>query len=191
MAETPSAAESLPELTESLPPITRKLSGARNRLLAGPVRVLMTIGSIALAAMMAIRVIDVVGRYFFKAPLHGADELVGFLLLCMAACGFTYAQSRNAHIRIEILTEHLSRGVRGGLDIYNFIISLVISCLITWQLSEAARKYILNLQGGSAVSEDIQLPFYPFMTLLALGFAIFTLVLIMDTIISIAKAANK
>jgi TRAP-type C4-dicarboxylate transport system permease small subunit len=191
MADTSSQPDEMPEVIEPEPPIAKKISGAREKILAGPVGVMMTIGSVALFAMMVLRVVDVGGRYFFKHPFTGADELVGFLLLCMAACGFTYAQSRHAHIRIDIMTEHLPLKARRILDVYNFVIAIAISALITWQLSDAARRYIFNLQGGSAVSEDLQLPFYPFMIILALGFAIYTLVLLVDTIISIFRVMNK
>ncbi len=171
--------------------ILKRLAEIADKIINAPVRLGTIIGSSLLFLMMLVRVVDVVGRYFFQSPLHGADEATGLLFLCVIACAFSYTQKEHKHIRVEVFTEHFSGKVRKVLDVVNNLISVTIFSLVTWQLSEAARKFILNLQGGSPITEDLLLPLFPFYILLAFGFAIYTLLLLRETLISIAKVINR
>jgi TRAP-type transport system small permease protein len=171
--------------------IVKKISDFTDKLVTGPIKLMLIISAVLLFVMMMVRVVDVGGRYFFKMPLNGADEAVGFLLLCVIACAFSYTQREKKHIRVEVLTEHLSKSVQSILDITNYVFSVVISGLITWQLAEAAKKFILGLQGGAPTSEILYLPWYPFYIILALGFAVYTLILLVDTVIAVARVIHK
>lgn len=176
---------------ESRSIVGEEISDTTEKILSSPTKVLVAISSVVMFVIMLVVVADVSGRYFFKHPINGADEAEGLLLLCAAACGLSYTQREKGHVRIEVFTEHLSSRVRAALEIFNYIISLAMVSLITWQLFEGARKFIFNLQGGSSVSEVLRIPWYPFALILGLGFALYALVLIIDTIISITKAIAR
>ncbi len=149
------------------------------------------ISSVLLIAVMLLVTTDVTGRYLFKHPFTGSDELVGLLLLCTAACAFSYTQKENRHVRIDLLIDRLAYRSRLIFDILNFFFATVITALISWQVFVAARKLYLNLQGGTQLSETLGIPWLPFMIILGLGFAIFALVLMGDLIISLVKVARR
>ena len=52
------------------------------------------IGNIALALMMLLTTADVLGRYFFNAPVLGAYEITEYLMLIMVFSFLALAQSR-------------------------------------------------------------------------------------------------
>ena len=191
MSEIPEELNSSENNIDPAKGLVDKITKVTDKIVAGPIKLMLIISSVLLFVMMMVRVVDVGGRYFFKLPLYGADEAVGFLLLCVIACAFSYTQREKKHIRVEVLTEHLPKRVQSILDIINYVFSVAISGLITWQLSEAAKKFILGLQGGAPTSEILYLPWYPFYIILALGFAVYTLILLVDTIIAIARMAHK
>ncbi len=143
-----------------------------------PVKVMVRISSIFLVVLMLVVTADVIGRYLFKHPVTGSEEIEGLLLLCAAVFAFSYAQRERRHIRIELLIEHLTYRSRLVFDVLNYLIGLAIISLISWQVFVAARNLFLNLQGGTQLSETLDIPWLPFMIILGIGFAIFALVIL-------------
>lgn len=67
-----------------------------------------TIAAVSLAAMVVITTIDVVGRYFFNAPLHGATELteVGIALVVFSALPVVTWGGK--HITVDLLDKFMT-----------------------------------------------------------------------------------
>lgn len=168
-----------------------KSSMLMDKIFSNPVKLMLAIGSCAIFAIMALMTVDVIGRYFFKHPIVGSDEIVGVLLICLAACGFSYTQRLKQHIRVDLLTSHLPVKARLALDLITNLIALLVVFGITWQMFVAARRYLLHLQGGSPVSVTLGIPWYPFIIILGAGFAIFGLILLADFIAGILKVGKK
>ncbi len=191
MSEVAPQAEGQPKQIAPQSELEKKVSHIVKRIFSNPVKVMVTISSIFLAAMMLLVTSDVTGRYVFKTPVKGSDELVGLLLLCVAACAFSYTQQEKRHIRIDILIDHVPPRARLGFDIFNYLFSLGVYGLITWQIFGTARKYILHLQFGTSTSEILHIPWTPFLIILGLGFAILSLVMLSDMIIAIVKVVKR
>ena len=191
MTETEHQSELQPKGIAPQSELEKKVSTVVKKIFSSPVRIMAAISSIFLALITLLVTSDVIGRYLFKHPIKGSDELVGLLLLCVAACAFSYTQTQNRHIRIDILLSRVHPRARLGFDIYNYLFSLGIFGLITWQIFVTARKYILNLQGGTSNSEILSIPWSPFLIILGLGFAIYSLVLLSDLIVVCVKAAKR
>lgn len=152
---------------------------------------MVAIGSCAIFAIMVLMTSDVIGRYFFKHPIIGSDEIVGILLICLAACAFSYTQRLKQHIRVDLLTSHFPVKVRLALDIITNLIALLVISGIAWQMFVAAQRYLLHLQGGSPVSVTLEIPWSPFIIILGVGFVIFALILLADFIGDILKVGKK
>jgi TRAP-type C4-dicarboxylate transport system permease small subunit len=63
--------------------------------------------ALAILAVLVLTAINVTGRYLFTAPLRGAEEMTGFLVVAMVMLGAAEAYRRGDHIRIDLLTERL------------------------------------------------------------------------------------
>ena len=69
--------------------------------------------ALGILAVLVLTAINVAGRYLFTAPLRGAEEMTGFLVVAIVMLGAAEAYRRGDHIRIDILTDKLGpRGVR-------------------------------------------------------------------------------
>lgn len=69
--------------------------------------------ALAILAVLVLTAINVTGRYLFTAPLRGAEEMTGFLVVAMVMLGAAEAYRRGDHIRIDLLTERLGpKGAR-------------------------------------------------------------------------------
>lgn len=66
-----------------------------------------------LLAMLAVMVVDVVGRKFFDRPLLGAVEMVERLLLLSVYAAVPLVSCRRDHIRIELMDPLVPPALRG------------------------------------------------------------------------------
>lgn len=167
-----------------------RVSLIAQKIISSPVKVMVGISSVLLMVIVLLVTFDVIGRYIFKRPISGADELAGLLLLCVAACAFSYTQTKGQHLRIDMLIKRLPKKARLVFDMFNFLVSLVVTALITWQVFAAASRIALNLQGGSRVSEQLHIPWLPILIILGLGFGVYALVILTNAIMTVTKAGK-
>jgi TRAP-type C4-dicarboxylate transport system permease small subunit len=132
------------------------------------------IGMVALAAMMFLTAVDVIGRKTLNAPVMGSYEVVQFLMATMVGLGIAYCGMKKGHINIDFITMHLSKRVNGILGIVTGFIALVIIGLATWQTS----IYIAMQVKTNVQSSVLLIPIYPFVGIAAFGLALFWIVLL-------------
>ena len=78
---------------------------------------LKIIGALALTSMMLLTVVDVIGR-FFKHPIFGSVEMVGFLATIVVAAALPYTHTVDGHVEVEILVRLLSKKAQIRYDIF-------------------------------------------------------------------------
>lgn len=66
-------------------------------------RALDVIAAVMLLALSAVTVIDVIGRYVFRAPIGGADELTVFFMAIGVYAVFPRICWREEHICVDII----------------------------------------------------------------------------------------
>lgn len=90
--------------------------------------------------MMAITLIDVLGRYLFSAPLNGSYELTELMLAAVIFLGLPLITADDGHIVVDILDPMLSKPV----EIIRFWVVELVNVLafstFTWVLWEQALK---------------------------------------------------
>ena len=125
-------------------------------------------------AMVAIGVINVVGRYLGASlgmqlssnALLEAQTYAYSMIFFLAAA---YVLRRNGHIRVDVIYATLSRRVRAWIDIFGILVFLIPFCIFalyfsidyverSWRLLESSPN-----PGG--------LPRYPIKTVILLGFS--------------------
>jgi TRAP-type C4-dicarboxylate transport system permease small subunit len=137
---------------------------------------LLFAGSVAVLLLMSLATVNVVLRFFFNAPYRGAYELVGFLGAVVIAFALGTTQKRKNHIVVDILTEKFPKRVNRILDGINYFITTIFFAIVSWQVFIWGTKI---LKSGE-VSETLKIVFYPFIYSVSLGFAAFSLTLVVD-----------
>ncbi|CCN82410.1 putative TRAP-type C4-dicarboxylate transport system, small permease component [Vibrio nigripulchritudo SFn27] len=97
-------------------------------------RCLEVLASLALLMMLVVTVIDVVGRYFFNAPLPGGVELVEILLALVVFAAFPLITWNEEHICVDLLDDWFPRAM---IDLRQFVISLGCAFalgLVAWKV---------------------------------------------------------
>jgi TRAP-type C4-dicarboxylate transport system permease small subunit len=121
--------------------------------------------ALVLFALMALRCIDVVGRYAFNAPVPGASELtgLGLCLLIFGALPIVTAHSEHVCVSlIELIAGHHSKKLERAVML---IASLLALSLMAWRLWVRATTLAAYGDGTSYLNVPLA-PFAYFMSLM-------------------------
>lgn len=134
---------------------------------------LKAIGAVALTGMMLLTVIDVIGR-FFKHPIFGSVEIVGFFAVIVIATALPYTYKAEGHVGVEILVRLLSKKTQLIIDLLTRTLTLALFSLVTWQMF----LYANDIYETGEVSMNLEFPIYYIIYLLAFGLLIFSVTII-------------
>ena len=135
------------------------------------------IGAVCLVGMTFLTCADVVGR-FFRHPIFGAVEIVGFMATLAVAMALPYTHVERGHIGVEILVRMLPRRFQHIIDLCTSILSFCLFGIITWRMF----VYAHTMQKSGEVSMNLELPEYIIIYLVGFCFLVFTLIIIKDII---------
>ncbi len=144
-----------------------------------------TIGAWCLAGMMALTCVDVVGR-FFRHPIFGSVELVGYMATLSVAMALPYTHQVKGHIGVEIVFRLLSPRIQALLDLITSILSLLFFTAVTWRMW----IYAMSLHESGEVSMNLEFPEYVIVYIVSFCFLVFVLVILKDIIENFRKLAN-
>ena len=147
---------------------------------------LKIVGAICLAGMTFLTCADVVGR-FFRHPIFGSVEIVGFMATLAVAMALPYTDKIKAHVGVEILVRRFSERTQAIIDICTRILSLSLFGLVTWRMI----AYAQTMQEAGEVSVILGFPEYIIIYLTSFCFLIFTLNIIHDVIHDINKLKGQ
>ena len=128
-----------------------------SRLWFGLKLMLEAVMAVFLLSMAVITAIDVVGRYFFSAPLPGGYEIVQYLMALSVFAALPLATRAEGHLTIELLTGRL----RGRMKRFHRITMLVVITLILAFLAWRMGAQASSLQRGATVSGSLRIPLAP------------------------------
>jgi TRAP-type C4-dicarboxylate transport system permease small subunit len=139
----------------------------------------------AVVAMMLLVSANILLRVFGK-PFIGTYDWVGLIGTILIAFALGYCGIQRGHVRVEFILARFPQRVQAVVDSITGILSLGLFALAAWQSmvmgTEMWRK--------GDVSMTIQMPFHPFVYTIAFGCALLWLIILIDTIKSMAKAVK-
>jgi TRAP-type C4-dicarboxylate transport system permease small subunit len=152
-------------------------------------RFMVYIAAIGLFGMMAITVIDVVGRYAFNHPLMGAYELVGYLMAIAGPWAIGYSQIQKGHIRVDFILKRLSSRGQAVITSIACLIGVFVFSVLCWRMVVMAQYYI-GLKHGN-LTDTMKIPIAPFVIIVAIGLGMLALVLLLNLVHSFAEVKKK
>jgi TRAP-type C4-dicarboxylate transport system permease small subunit len=111
-------------------PVLSALQSALKRTTAPATLGLAGAGVVALVAMMAVITFDVILRYFFNDPTVWAGEVASFLTIAVVFLGLGHNMRQGDHIRIDVITNLLSRRTQLVLDVLAHGAAIVFSVVL-------------------------------------------------------------
>ena len=114
------------------------------------------VAAASVAAMMLLVSTDVVLR-FFRSPIPGAYDFVGFLATLAISLSLAYTTVTKSHIAVDFLVAKLPRRMQLYIDAANSLAALIMFLIVTRQSS----LYGLYLKATGETSQTLQVPVYP------------------------------
>lgn len=115
-----------------------------DRLGAAAGALLTALAGLLLMSMMALTVVDVVGRYLFSAPLTGAYEATEVMLALSIFAGLPLVTARGEHIAVTLVSDHLPRRFGWGLArVIDVVVAAVLAgaAFVLFQRATALSRY--------------------------------------------------
>jgi len=144
-------------------------------------------GAGILALMMFVTFVDVALRYVFNRPLTGSYELTVYMMSIVIAFGLAYCAVLKGHITVDIVVSHFSQRSQAIIDSITSVIGLGFFSVVTWQCT----LHIKEQFDSGLRSSVLLIPEFPFVGAVALGSAMFCLVLLTHFVEFISQAVRK
>jgi TRAP-type C4-dicarboxylate transport system permease small subunit len=138
--------------------------------LAHIVRLLNVIVVLILFALLSLPLLQIVMRYFFGAPIVGAEELTRFLMILLVFLGFPLVILAGENIVMGELRAALPRRWRNALDLATSLLAVAACGFLTWVTWDSI---FLNIGNKTPT---LGIPFYLFLGAALVAFAGATIV---------------
>jgi len=142
------------------------------------------IASAVLFLLMALTIADVFLRKVFSRSILGTVEVSEFMLLIIIFFSLARTEALNGHVKVDLVMSRLGPRIQGIVDMVTQGVCCVLSVLITW----SSLVYSEKMREAGEVSQDLWLPIYPFIYVVALGCALLSLTLMVKFLQSLVKA---
>ena len=127
---------------------------------------LSILSGFATLLIIVVVCLDVAGRFFFNAPMHGGVEVSELLMVVLVFFGLAAAQQQRQNYSIELLTRQLPDRVQNLLELLGYVACLVIVVFLAWPSSKQA---LMSYERGEAGFGIFPFPLWPARILLAIG----------------------
>jgi len=145
-------------------------------------RILNIFSGIALAVMMGLVFINVLMRAVWE-PILGTYEYTSFLASMTIALALAHCAARKGHVMITIFAERLPARTQAALDALVAILGAGLYIILAWECS----KYAVSMHRSGEVGLTTEIPFYPFVFIVAFGVLMLALVLLLDLLESLRR----
>jgi TRAP-type C4-dicarboxylate transport system permease small subunit len=131
-------------------------------------------GGIVLMALMGYTVLDVVLRYVFNRPFSGSLEVTEFAMVLIVFFGIAHCGWTGGHVAVDILERPLENPKLRFIPILLTLVSAALFAVIAWLTAAEA------LGSMRRVSNMVRWPHWPFQLAVALGSAMYAIVLLIQ-----------
>ncbi|HJX03494.1 MAG TPA: TRAP transporter small permease [Dehalococcoidia bacterium] len=149
-------------------------------------RWLVYIAAGCLAIGMILNTVDVVAAKWLGWSIPGALDITEELMVYITILPIAYLALERDHIRITIVQERASSGVRKALKILSYTIGVLVMGFMTWRVFT---RFVYAVE-AMELKKGIDLPIWPANLAVVLGFAFLAFVYIL-LLIKTAKSDTR
>jgi TRAP-type C4-dicarboxylate transport system permease small subunit len=134
---------------------------------------------IAIALAILVTIVDATLRYGFSSGVPGAYHLTEFLLVAMIALPLARCQMIGAHIRVDILIQHVHGRLLHVIEFVTLILGLILFAVAVYTTGENA---LLAFVKGDFERGIINYPIWPAKSFIPIGIGAFCFALLLDIV---------
>ena len=143
--------------------------------IASVIRICSYVGMGAIVTMMVVTFGHSISRYAFEAPIPGMVEISKVLLVMAIFMIIAYCQVEKGHISVGLLVERMSRRKQAIVDSITYTICFVTGSIAVWR-TIVKGIYVFD---QNPVSSNLRIPDAPFVMIVAFGWTILTIAVLL------------
>ena len=151
---------------------------ALDRALTAGVRGLGVIAGLALLWLMVLTVVAAVTRKVFLSPILGVFDLSEVTLLVLVFLGLAYCGRTGGHISVDLIAGIVKPAALRVMDAAVRLCGGAFLLFVAWETIARA----LDARAQHEATNMLFIQLYPFFLLVAAGFALYALVLIVQAL---------
>ncbi len=144
----------------------------------------LVLGCITCILMLFIIFVEVIARYAFNYSFGVSDEFSGYLLVGMIFLGMAYVASRDAHIKVEVVTSRLPPRTKAWVRVVSVLFFLAFAGILT---KLGCDFVFINYIRGVKSNYIRRTPLWIPMSSIAVGFTLLSLSLMLCLVRAIEK----
>lgn len=129
-------------------------------LIAGQrmIRATEVVSAGCLLVACVVNFLNIVGRYFFHAPIVWAEEVMQFLMIAGVFLGAPMVTLRRAHISMDMILTVFPERIRMLLDILGDLVLLAVAGTVIWLGIPVIMRFVAFGQVTDAAAIPVAIP---------------------------------
>jgi len=146
-------------------------------------RVANHVASVTLFLMMFLTIADVFLRKVFSRSILGTVELTEFMMVVLVFFALAHTEVLNGHVKVDLVMSRFGKRVQALADMSTQFVCFLLFGLVTW----SALVHSARMRASGEVSQDLWLPIYPFVYVVAVGSGLLSLALLIKFLLALVK----
>ena len=96
------------------------------------VAIVRNLAAIMLLSGLVLNFVNVVGRYFFAAPIEWAEEVMLFLMVAIVFLGASYVSWKGRQIAMDLLVLMLPPAPQRIIRLLTLVVEVVVPLIVVW-----------------------------------------------------------
>jgi TRAP-type C4-dicarboxylate transport system permease small subunit len=122
------------------------------------IRAVEVVSAVCLLAACAVNFVNILGRYFFHAPIVWAEEVMQFLMIAGVFLGAPMVTLKRAHISMDMVLTVFPPRVRLLLDVFGQFALMVVGCTLIWLAIPVIAQFVEFEQVTDAAAIPVAIP---------------------------------
>ena len=150
-------------------------------------KVINHIASVTLFFMMLLTIADVFLRKTFSQSILGTVEVTEFMMVILVFFALAQTEVLNGHVKVDLVMSRFGEHTQALVDTITQLVCFLLFGLFTWSTLVYAEK----MRASGEVSQDLWLPVYPFIYVVALGCALLAFSLLIKSFMAFMKMGKS
>jgi len=145
------------------------------------------VASVALFLMMLLTIADVFLRKVYSKSILGTVEVTEFMMVILVFFALAHAEVLKRHVKVDLVLSRFSQRVQAFIDTATQFVLFLFFGLITW----SALVYAGTMRASGEVSQDLWIPIYPFVYIVAIGCSVLGIGLLINCLSALRKMVTS
>ena len=150
-------------------------------------KIMSNVASVTLVVMMLLTVTDVFLRKVFSHSILGTVEITEFLLVIVIFFTLADTEILNGHVKVDLVMSRFGARAQAAVDMITQLICFFLCVIFTW----STLIYSEQMRASGEVSQDLWLPVFPFIYIVAAGCIIFAFSLLIKFLMALTKVVKS